>query len=135
MLYTATAMAGTFLLCKLTQKVATYRLIIAAGTLGTLFHFSLAMCLGLNCFITFRMLQTAMVAAILPLVIASFSSEPDGKMIGFLNSSRFAGNGLGPMIATSVLSISNLTWLYLSVGSMSLMALLAYSFYLRSRRP
>jgi uncharacterized membrane protein len=74
-----------------------------------------------------------MITAILPLVIASFSSEPDGRMIGFLNSSRFAGNGLGPMIATSVLSISNLNWLYLSVGSMSLMALLGYSFNSRGK--
>ena len=36
MLYTATAMTGTFLLCRLATRVTTRRLIIAAGIVGTL---------------------------------------------------------------------------------------------------
>ena len=32
------------------------------------------------------------------------------------------------MIGTSVLALSNLNWLYLTVGSMSLLALVGYAF-------
>ncbi len=127
MLYTATAMAGTFLLCKLAARVQIHRLLITVGILGTLLQFLLSVCPGLPSFVGVRMLQTAVVAAVMPLVFASFSSDLDGRVIGFLNSSRFAGNALGPMIATSILAFSSLKWLYLSVGSMALLALGGYA--------
>jgi hypothetical protein len=74
------------------------------------------------------MLQTAMVAAVLPLIFSSFASDLSERMIGFLNSSRFAGNALGPMIATSVLAFSSLNWLYISVGGIGLLAVVGYTF-------
>jgi hypothetical protein len=128
MLYTATAMAGTFLLCKLTARVTSHRLIVFAGILGTGLQFLLSLTPGVTAFVAVRMLQTAMIAAVLPLVFGSFASDLDGPVIGFLNSSRFAGNALGPMIATSVLAFSSLNWLYISVGSMGLLALASYAF-------
>jgi MFS family permease len=67
----------------------------------------------------------------MPLVFSSFASDLDGRVIGFLNSSRFAGNALGPVIATSVLAFSGLNWLYLSVGGMALVALIGYAFPVR----
>jgi DHA1 family multidrug resistance protein-like MFS transporter len=128
MLYTATAMIGTFLLCKLTARVASRRLIIFAGILGTGLQFLLSLTPGVTTFVAVRMLQTGMIAAILPLVFASFASDLDGAVIGFLNSSRFAGNALGPMIATSVLAFSSLNWLYISIGIMGMLALVGYAF-------
>jgi len=128
MLYTATAMAGTFLLCKLAARITGHRLIIAVGVLGTVLQFLLALCPGVTSFVAVRMLQTAMIAAVMPLVFSTFSSDLDGREIGFLNSSRFAGNALGPMIATSVLAFSSLNWLYLTIGSMSLLVLAGYAF-------
>jgi hypothetical protein len=128
MLYTATAMAGTFLLCKLTARVTSHRLIVFAGILGTGLQFLLSLTPGVTAFVAVRMLQTAMIAAVLPLVFGSFALDLDGPVIGFLNSSRFAGNALGPMIATSVLAFSSLNWLYISVGSMGLLALASYAF-------
>jgi MFS transporter, DHA1 family, multidrug resistance protein len=127
MLYTATAMAGTFLLCRLAGRIATHRLIIAIGALGTVLQFLLSVSPGLVTFVGLRMLQTAMIAAVMPLVFSSFGSELGGREIGFLNSSRFAGNALGPMIGTSVLAFSSLTWIYVSVGAMGLLALLMYA--------
>jgi hypothetical protein len=44
-----------------------------------------------------------------------------------LNSSRFAGNALGPMIGTAVLAFSNLNWLYISIGGLGLLALANYA--------
>ena len=134
MLYTATAMVGTFLLCKLTARFTSHRLIIFAGILGTVLQFLLSLTPGVTTFVAVRMLQTAMIAAVMPLVFASFASDLDGPVIGFLNSSRFAGNALGPMIATSVLAFSSLNWLYISVGSMGLLALASYAFFLSGAR-
>ena len=129
MLYTATAMAGTFLLCRLAGRFTSHRLIIIAGSLGTVFQFLLSASPGFASFVAVRMIQTAMIAAVVPLVFSSFASDLDGRVIGFLNSSRFAGNALGPMIATSVLAFSSLSWLYLSVGCMGLLSLLSYAFF------
>jgi DHA1 family multidrug resistance protein-like MFS transporter len=129
MLYTATAMAGIFLLCRLAGRFTSHRLIIIAGSLGTVFQFLLSVSPGFASFVAVRMIQTAMIAAVIPLVFSSFISDLDGRVIGFLNSSRFAGNALGPMIATSVLAFSSLNWLYLSVGCMGLLSLLSYVFF------
>ena len=126
MLYTASAMAGTYLLCRLAAKVSTHRLIITVGTLGAALQFLLALCPGVASFVVVRMLQTGMIAAVVPLVFSSFASDVNGRVIGFLNSSRFAGNALGPMIATSILAFSSLKWIYLSIGSMCLLALVGY---------
>jgi hypothetical protein len=48
------------------------------------------------------MIQTGMVAATIPLIISLFVNQSRGSTIGFLNSARFTGNALGPIIATSI---------------------------------
>jgi DHA1 family multidrug resistance protein-like MFS transporter len=128
MSYTATAMAGTFLLCRLAARVTSHRLIITVGILGTVLQFLLSASPGITSFVALRMLQTAMIAAVVPLVFSSFATGLDGRVMGFLNSSRFAGNALGPMIGTSVLAFSSLSWVYLSVGGIGLLALVSYAF-------
>jgi len=127
MLYTATAIAGTFLLCRLTARISSHRLIITVGVLGTVLQLLLSLSSGVTGFVAVRMLQTALIAAVLPLVLSTFSSDLDGRVIGFLNSSRFAGSAMGPLIGTSVLAFSNFTWLYFIVGSLSMLALAGYA--------
>lgn len=134
MLYTATAVAGTFLLCRLSSKIPVYRLILVAGILGAIFQALLSLSFGLTSFVTLRMLQTAAIAAVVPLVFSSFASESDGRVLGFLNSSRFAGNALGPMIATSVVAFSSLKWVYISIAGMGLAALLGYLFFFNDKK-
>jgi MFS family permease len=134
MFYTATAMAGTFFLCRLASGGTSHRLMITAGILGTIFQFLLAVSPGITSFVAVRMLQTAMIAAVMPLVFSSFASDLDGRVIGFLNSSRFAGNALGPMIATSVLAFSSLNWLYLFIGCMGLLTMGSFAL-LRDEAP
>jgi hypothetical protein len=121
-------MAGTFLLCRLAGRVRTHRLIITVGLAGAVLQCFLAFSSGITSFVAVRMLQTAMIAAVMPLVFSSFASDLDGRVIGFLNSSRFAGNSLGPMIATSVLAFSGLNWLYLSIGGLGLLVVIGYAF-------
>jgi DHA1 family multidrug resistance protein-like MFS transporter len=127
MLYTATAVVGTFLLCSLAARVARHRLIVTVGILGTVLQFLLALNSGLISFVAIRMLQTALIAAVIPLVFAAFASDTDGRVIGFMNSSRFAGNGLAPLIGTTVLAYSSLNWIYLTIGCMSILALAGYA--------
>ena len=127
MLYTATAITGTFLLCRLAASVKSHRLIITVGILGTVMQFLLSVCPGILSFVAVRMIQTAMIAAIIPLVFSSFSSDMDGRVLGFLNSGRFAGNAMGPMIGTFVLAFSNFNWLYLSIASLGLVAVVIYA--------
>lgn len=129
MFYTTTAMLGTHFLCRLAARIRPARLIISAAVLGIFFQSLLSLSNGISSFLVVRMLQAAMVASLTPLVFSIFASDSDGKVMGFLNSGRFAGNALGPMIATFILSFSNLTWLYLSIGAMSLLTLLGFMFF------
>ena len=71
---------------------------------------------GVISFAAIRMLQTGVVAAVIPMVMANFGSKLGGTGIGFLNSARFAGNGVGPLLATFVLAGSNLLTLYLIIA-------------------
>lgn len=82
-------------------------------------------------FIVIRMIQTGLIAGAIPLVISIFAVRQKGNVIGFLNSGRFAGTALGPIMATSVLAISNLPTLYLLISGLTLLALLAFDFSLK----
>ena len=127
MAYTCTAMVGTYLLCKIASRVGTRRLILVAGVLGVAFQALLCLSPGILDFVGLRMAQTAMIAATLPLVISIFASDLKGKVLGFLNSGRFAGNALGPMISTWVLAYGSLNGVYLFVGGLGLLSLLCFA--------
>jgi len=75
-------------------------------------------------FTLIRALQTGVVAATMPLVMARFAVTLGGPGIGFLNSARFAGNGLGPLLATFVLAYSNLLVLYVVISALTIFAFL-----------
>jgi len=49
-----------------------------------------------------------------------------GTGLGFLNSARFAGNGFGPLMATSVVAGSNLLTLYLLIAVSTVGSVLAF---------
>ncbi|OGP75384.1 MAG: hypothetical protein A2W09_07840 [Deltaproteobacteria bacterium RBG_16_50_11] len=126
MFYTATAMIGTYLWSWLSRRWGVQRMIIFLFISGILLQCMLALSRGIVDFTIIRMIQTGMVAATIPLVISLFVSKPKGSTIGFLNSARFTGNALGPIIATSVLAFSNLTVLYLVIGGITLITFLSF---------
>jgi DHA1 family multidrug resistance protein-like MFS transporter len=131
MSYTITAMIGTYLWSWLSRRYGLYRMITFLFTLGILFQSLLALSRGMIDFTVIRMVQTGLVAATIPLIFSIFVSEPRGSIIGFLNSARFTGNALGPMIATSILAFSNLEVLYLSISGISLFALFGFRFFFK----
>jgi MFS family permease len=131
MLYTATAMIGTYLWGWLSRKYGLLRIITFLFTLSVFFQALLALSRGIIDFTLIRMIQTGLVAATLPLIISIFLREPKGGIIGFLNSARFTGIALGPMIATSILAFSSLKVVYLLISAISLLALLGFKFFFK----
>jgi DHA1 family multidrug resistance protein-like MFS transporter len=128
MLYTGTAMIGTYVWSSLSKRVGLNKMITFVFLSGILLQSVFVLSRGVFDFTLIRMIQTGLVAVTMPLVISLFVGELKGSTIGLLNSARFAGNALGPMVATSVLAFSNLTTLYLFISLISLMAFLAYRF-------
>ena len=82
MAYTATAIIGTFVFCRLASRVGSVRLIIWIVGLSILLQALLAVCPGIRSFVAVRMMQAALIAAILPLIISLFTSGLSGKVIG-----------------------------------------------------
>jgi MFS transporter, DHA1 family, multidrug resistance protein len=126
MAYTGTAMVGTYVLCRIAPRVGRVRLLSAVLLLASLIQVALSLSQGIASFVAMRALQTALVAATLPLVLSGFGADARGGIIGFLNSGRFAGNSLGPVIATFLLAVSDLRTLYLVIGAMTVLAVLLY---------
>ena len=131
MLYTATAMIGTYVLSWLSKKVGLYRMITLLFFFGILLQSMLALSRGIVDFTVIRMVQTGLIAATFPLIISIFAGESKGGVIGFLNSARFMGNALGPIIATSILAFSNLTSLYFFISGMTLLVFLCFKFFFK----
>lgn len=128
MLYTATAMIGIYFWSKLSRRVGREKMIFRLVMLGTILQISLSLSYGIIDFILIRMIQTGLIAATIPLVISIFATQQKGGILGFLNSARFAGNAMGPLIATSVFAFSNLTTLYLFISGITLLALSSFRF-------
>ena len=128
MLYTATATFSTYFWPKFSRRVGRERMIFFLVLLGSLFQALLSFSRGTIDFIVIRMIQTGLIAGAIPLVISIFAVRQKGSVIGFLNSGRFAGHAFGPIMATSVLAVSNLPSLYLLISGLTLLPLFAFKF-------
>lgn len=131
MLYTITAMIGTYLWSWLSRRYGLKKMITYLFGFGILFQALLALSRGIIDFTVIRMIQTGLIAVTIPLIFSLFLSEPKGGTIGFLNSARFTGVALGPIIATSILAFSSLEVLYLSISALSLLALVGFKFFFK----
>jgi MFS family permease len=63
-----------------------------------------------------RFLQVLCAAPIFPLVVARVAQHGSGGAIGFINSARIGGSFIGPVLATSVLSVSSPAALYVTLS-------------------
>ncbi|OGP65079.1 MAG: hypothetical protein A2170_17070 [Deltaproteobacteria bacterium RBG_13_53_10] len=66
-----------------------------------------------------------------PLVISVFANESDGRISGFLNSARFAGATLGPILGTSILAYSDPPRLFLFISLITLFALSGFKLFFK----
>jgi MFS family permease len=101
--------------------------------LAALFQALLSFSKGVFSFTLIRMIQTGFIAAIFPLTLSIFARDIGGRTIGFLNSSRFVGMAVGPIMATSVLAYSNLLTLYLFIAGLTFGSLWAFMTSTRTR--
>jgi DHA1 family multidrug resistance protein-like MFS transporter len=124
--YTAAAIIGSYVISRLTPRAKMTGVIAAACLVAAFFQAVLFLSPGVISFSVIRMLQTGAIAAVIPLVMAKFGTELGGTGIGFLNSARFAGMGVGPLLATFVLAGSNLLTLYLLIAGLTAGAILAF---------
>jgi len=125
-LYTITSMAGTYVWCSLGKRIGIMRLIGFLLIGGIVLQVALLLPREIIGFSVIRMAQTFLIAAVIPLSLSLFSAKARGFTIGFLYSSRFVGNAIGPMMATSVLAFSNTPVLYFSIAGLSLAALIVF---------
>lgn len=132
MLYTATAMIGTYVWSRISKRFGLYKMICILFGLAILLQAMLAFNRGIIDFTVIRMVQTGFVAATVPLVISVFASrESIGSVIGFLNSARFAGIAFGPFVATTVLAMSSLACLYFFISGMTLVVLIGFIIFFK----
>jgi MFS transporter, DHA1 family, multidrug resistance protein len=125
-LYTMSSMAGTYVWCSLAERIGITKLIGFLLIGGAILQTALLFPAGIFGYSAIRMAQTFLIAAVIPLSLSLFSAKARGFTIGFLYSSRFVGNAVGPIMATSVLAFSNTSILYLSIAGLSLTALGAF---------
>jgi len=126
MAYTATAILGNHIFGSIAVKTGFTRLIKWACLMTALLQVVMSFAPGLLSFTFVRMLQTAFIAAVFPLVLSSFAGEASGGMLGFLNSARFIGNALGPLMATFVMAYSNFFVLSIVIAAISVLSLGAF---------
>jgi hypothetical protein len=63
-----------------------------------------------------RFLQVFCAAPIFPLVVARAAQQGSGGTIGVINSARIGGSFIGPVLATSILSVSSAAALHVTLG-------------------
>lgn len=126
MTYTASSIAGSYVLCNISSSMGLKKLIILSLFMATVFQVLLIRSGGVLSFIILRMLQCAFIAAIFPLTMSAFARHVGGKTIGLLNSARFFGNAVGPLLATSVVAFADVFTLYLVIALLTLCSLWFY---------
>lgn len=120
MVYMTSAILGNYLLVRLSGRWGISRLIAFACLSATALQMLLYFSGDVYVFTLIRLLQTAAIAAVFPLVISTFVGSARGATLGFLNSARFVGNAIGPMMATAILAHADVLTLYLAIAGLTL---------------
>jgi MFS family permease len=134
MLYTASAAIGTFTLTRLTKKIGIFQLITILLAVSICFQLSLALTKGIIGFTIVRMLQTGFAAAVIPLIFSIFAGLQKGSVIGIMNSARYGGNALGPMLATTTLAVSSLNGLFFIISGLTFLSLIIFKLVFKETR-
>lgn len=124
--YTITAILGNFLINSFFPRTKLRQIILFIGLSAALLQAIMYFSHGAISFTLIRMLQTGVIAAVFPMILSVFAVGVGGGTLGFLNSARFAGNAMGPLLATSVLAYSNLLTLYLIISGLTLIPLAGF---------
>ncbi len=124
--YTITAILGNFLINNFIPRTKLRQIILYIGVSAALLQAMIYFTNGVISFTVIRMLQTGVVAAVFPMILSVFAAQVGGGTLGFLNSARFAGNAIGPLMATWVLAYSNLLTLYVTISVLTIVPLTGF---------
>lgn len=124
--YGLASVAGSYGLPRISSQTGSFKLILRLGLGASILQALLFLGTNVLSFTIIRALQTGLVSAVLPLIIVQAAIGGRGTTIGFLNTSRFAGNALGPIMATFILANGSLLVLYWAIALFTLLSLLAF---------
>jgi MFS family permease len=106
------ALATPRLAALVPERLMTAALLVAAGVLMA----SMALPRSVWGYSALRFLQVVCSAPIFPLVVARAAQQGSGGTIGVINSARIGGSFIGPVLATSILSVSSPAALHVTLG-------------------
>jgi MFS family permease len=104
-------------LARLADRIPGHRLLLASAIGASVFQVLLILGVAPVSFTLIRMAQTFLAAGIFPVILSLVAARSGGATIGLINTARFAGNAVGPMVATFVLAHSDLLTLYGVLGA------------------
>lgn len=103
---------------RLAELVPERRLIMGLLLTASVFQAALALPGSVWLYGIVRFLQVLCIAPVFPLVIARIAQHAGGGVIGFVNSARMGAAFIGPVIATTLLSWTSPSALYLVLAAM-----------------
>jgi len=131
--YGLSSAIGSFALARLAARVGRRRVVIWAGGLASLGQLLLWVTGSVVSFTAVRVLHVGLIAAVIPVVFAQVAEAEKGHVIGLMNTSRFAGNAVGPMLATLFLAHGHPLALYLLLSGLTVATITL--FFLSPARP
>ena len=127
--YGVTAMVGSYYLSRLAGHHGRRRTILWAAAFASGLQLLLSATGSVIAFCLVRMLQVGLIAGVVPIVFSEVAGSAHGSAIGLINTSRFAANAAGPLIATAAFAHASPFSLYLGL---SLFTLLCLTLFLRA---
>jgi hypothetical protein len=97
-----------------------------AGGLASLLQVALWLPGSVGLFTALRVLQTGLIAGVIPIVFAQVTEGAPGARIGLMNTSRFSGNAAGPLLATLFFAHLSPLLLYGLLAALTLASLAAF---------
>jgi len=130
--YGVTAMIGSYYLSRLASSDGRRRTILWTAVSASALQLLLSATGSVITFGLIRALQVGLIAGVIPIVFAEVAGIAHGAAIGFINTSRFAANAAGPLIATAAFAHGSPFSLYLGL---SLFTIVCVALFLRAPAP
>ncbi len=124
--YGVTAMIGSYALSRLAGQQGRRRTIFWAALSASALQLLLGATGSVVLFGLVRALQVGLIAGVVPIVFAEVAGSAHGSAIGLINTSRFAANAAGPLIATAAFAHASPFSLYLGLSLFTLICLVLF---------
>jgi len=124
--YGLAAAVGAVLVSRGAGRFGRRRTVLVAGGLASLLQVALWLPGSVGVFTALRILQTGLIAGVIPIVFAQVTEGAAGARIGLINTSRFSGNAAGPLLATFFFAHFSPLLLYGTLAVLTLASLAAF---------